>query len=234
MAFGPIMRFAVERDDEALTIELAPLTKEAMAEFIDAKHGGGMQRFTVGRYMGRGGAPVLEDEHEWYERVRQEKDSLIWGIWVITDEGRLLIGNSAIVDIGQEGHSGFIRQATTGSMIFNKEYWGKGIASAAHKARTWFAFQHLGLHRLKSAVIQANGGSRKALERSGYQLVYTERNEQYSGGQLEHMDCLECLNPLDLFWSQWWHGDRPSRATQAARRRTKEAMAWAEQFVELL
>lgn len=234
MAFGPIMRFTVEHGDEQLKVELAPLTKESMEEFISSRSEGGMQRFTVSRYMGRSGAPVLEDEYDWFERVRQEKDSLIWGIWIITDEGRLLIGNSALVGIGQEGHSGFIRQATTGSMIFNKEYWGKGIASAAHKARTWFAFEHLGLHRLKSAVIQANGGSRTALERSGYQLVYTERNEQYSGGQLEHMDCLECINPLALFWNQWWHGDRPSRANHGARQRTKQAMVWAEQSVELL
>ena len=140
---------------------------------------------------------------------------------------------SALVDIDKDGHSKLIRQATSGSVIFRPEYWGKGIASAAHKARTWYAFTQLGLHRIKSAVIQANGGSRKALERSGYTLVYTERNEQYSDGQFHHLDCLECLNPLDLFWSQWWHGNRPTKASREARQRTCEVLNWADKNVEL-
>ena len=229
MSFGPIMRFTVD----GLHIELAPLTKEAMSEFISLEHGGGMQRNTINRYLGRQAAPVLEDEHEWFEKVRKEESSFVWGIWLVEAEKRTLIGNSALVGVGNEGHVPFIRQATSGSMIFRKEYWGRGIASAAHKARTWYAFEHLGLHRVKSAVIQANKGSRKALERAGYSFVYTERNEQYGEGRLHSMDCLECLNPLDLFWSQWWHGDRPTKAALAARVRTREALAWAEQHVEL-
>lgn len=235
MAFGPIMRFKVGE----LQIELAPLNKEAMGEFISLEHGGGMQRSSVHRYLGLSAAPVQEDEVEWFERVRAEKTSLVWGIWVIEDAGegakrtRTLIGNSALTGIGQDGHTGFLRQARTGSMIFRPEYWGKGIASAAHKARTWYAFQHLGIYRIKSAVIQANGGSRKALERSGYAHVYTERNEQYGDGKLHHLDCFECINPLDLFWSQWWHGDRPSKKQREVRAATLRALEWAQQNVEL-
>lgn len=229
MAFGPIMRFMVGD----LTIELAPLTRESMGEFIDLAHGGGMQRHSVTRYLGRHNAPVPEDEYEWFDKARQEKDSLIWGIWVVKGSERTLIGNSSLNSIGEQGASGFIRQATSGSMIFRPEYWGKGIASSAHKARTWYAFQHLGLHRVMSAVIQGNGGSSKALQRSGYAYVYTERNEQYSDGELRHLDCFECLNPHDLFWRQWWHGDRPPAASLRARRLTREALAWAEANVTL-
>jgi RimJ/RimL family protein N-acetyltransferase len=234
MAFGPIMRFKVGD----LRVELAPLTKEAMGEFVSLEHGGGMQRHSVYQYMGTDAAKVLEDELDWYERTRKAEDRLIWGIWIVEEskEGvtRTLIGNSSLFDIDKDGHSKLIRQATSGSMIFRKEYWGKGIASAAHKARTWYAFQHMGLHRIKSAVIQANGGSRTALERSGYALVYTERNEQYGDGQFHHLDCLECLNPLDLFWNQWWHGDRPTKAAREARRLTLVTLDWANKNVELV
>jgi RimJ/RimL family protein N-acetyltransferase len=233
MAFGPIMRFSVGE----LRVELAPLTKESMGEFVNLEHGGGLQQRSVTRYMGMPSAPVAEDEQDWYDKTRTAKDTLIWGIWLVTKDGdtevRTLIGNSALVDIGKDGHTSLIHQATSGSMIFRKEYWGKGIASAAHKARTWYAFKQMGLHRIKSAVIQANEASRKALERSGYTLVYTERNEQYSDGQLHHLDCLECLNPLDFFWSQWWHGERPTKASREARTRTLEVLDWAEKNVEL-
>ena len=228
MAFGPIMRLKVGE----LSIELAPLTKESMGEFISQENNGGMQQYEVHRYLGRNTAPVLEDEQDWFEKTRTAKDTLVWGIWVVDGESRTLIGSTSIFGI-DNGHTGFIRQGTTGSMIFNREYWGKGIASAIHKARTWFAFQHLGLHRLKSAVNQSNIGSRRALERSGYTLVYTERNDVYGNGKLLHLDCLECLNPLDLFWSQWWHDDAPTEVSLEARKVTEDIMAWAEKNVTL-
>lgn len=230
MAFGPIMQLKVHD----LDIELAPLTRESMSEFVSLNHGGGMQRHSVTRYLGRHQAPTVEDEHEWFDKTRATKSNLIWGIWVADGTDRTLIGNSSLNEIGEDGQSGFIRQATSGSMIFRPEYWGKGIASAAHKARTWYAFQHLGLHRIKSAVIQGNGGSVTALSRSGYTFVYTERNELYSDGQLRHLDCFECLNPLDLFWRQWWHGNTPPTKSHQARRLTRDIMAWAEENVTLV
>lgn len=229
MAFGPIMQFKVGE----LQIELAPLIKESMSEFVNIEHGGGMQRLGVRRYTGSQLAPVLEDELEWFEKVRKQQDSLLWGIWVIKKDARILIGCSELMGIGTEGHAPMIRQATTGSLIFRKEYWGKGIASAAHNARTWYAFQHMGLHRLKSAVIQQNIGSSKALSRSGYFLVYTERNEQFVDGELRHLDCFECLNPAPAFWNQWWHGDRPTRLAIEARVATRKALAWATANVTL-
>jgi RimJ/RimL family protein N-acetyltransferase len=155
MAFGPIMRFTVGD----LRIELAPFAKSDMGEFISLEYGGGMWQFSVRKYTGRTNAPTLEDEEEHYEKVRKAIDRLVWGIWVITvidgTEQRLLIGVSDLFGF-DEGGTKLIQQATSGSMIFNKEYWGKGIASAAHKARTWYAFTQLGLHRIKSAVLQAN------------------------------------------------------------------------------
>ncbi len=228
MAFGPIMRFKVGD----LTIELAPLIKEEMGQFVNLEHGGGMQRHVVTRYLGRQTAPVLEDEYDWFEKVRASTD-IIWGIWLVEDDKRILIGNSSLSGIGEQGHSGFIRQATSGAMIFRPEYWGMGIASAAHKARTWYAFKYLGLHRIMSAVIQDNGRSSRALAHSGYNYVYTERNETFINGQLRHMNCFECLNPLDLFWRQWWHGDRPSASALRARQLTLQALAWADENVEL-
>ena len=221
MSFGPVMRFKVN----GLNIELAPLSKEVMGEFVNP----GMQQFGVRKYTGSHIAPVLEDEIEWFDKVRADRKSLVWGIWVIDGDTRTLIGNSALSDI-KRGH---IHQATSGSMLFRQEYWGKGIASAAHKARTWYAFQHMGLHRIMSAVIQGNKGSLKALSRSGYTKVYVERNETFVDGQLRHLDCLECLNPNETFWEQWWHGDRPTKLNLEARIATREVLSWAEQNVEL-
>lgn len=220
MAFGPRMRLAV--DD--LIIELSPLTKESMGEFVE-----GMQQVNVTKYLGRQFAPTLEDEHEWYDKVRADTTRLIWGIWVIDGTERTLIGNTSLFDITTQ----HIHQATSGSMIFRQDYWRKGIASAIHKARTWYAFEHLGLHRVMSAVIHGNVASRKALEKSGYELVYVERNTVFVDGALRHQDNLAVLNPHDTFWAQWWHGDRPSKRSLEARQRTLATIAWARQHVKL-
>ena len=221
MAFGPVMKLTVGK----LSIELAPLGRESMGEFV-----GGMQQASVTRYLAIQAAPTLEDEVEWFDKVRTDKASLAWGIWVVDDSNRTLIGNTALTSI-KRAH---IHQATSGSMIFRQEYWGKGIASDIHKARTWYAFQHLGLHRVMSAVVQGNIASYRALAKSGYEPVYVERNTVFVEGGLRHQDNLECLNPLDPFWGQWWHGDRPPERSLEARRRTQAALTWAQDNVELL
>ena len=232
MSFGPIMRFTVPKS--GLKIELAPLTSESVQENINYEHGGGMQRHSVARYLGVSMAPTAEDEQEWFDKVRKDPNKLAWGIWLIEESQRALIGVSSLDNIGSSGHAKFIHQATSGSQIFRPEYWGKGIASSAHKARAWYAFNQLGLHRIKSAVVQGNTGSSKALERAGYNFVYTERNDTFVDGKLRHMECYECLNPLDQFWSTWWGDDTPTSKSEKARELTRQAMAWADESVDLL
>ena len=220
MAFGPRMKLTVGD----LTIELSPLTKESMGEFVE-----GMQQVKVTKYLARQFAPTLEDEYEWYDKVRADSTRLIWGIWVIDGSERTLIGNTSLFDITRQ----HIHQATSGSMIFRQDYWGKGIASAIHKARTWYAFEHMGLHRVMSAVIHGNIASRKALEKTGYEHVYVERNTVFVDGALRHQDNLAVLNPSDTFWTQWWHGDRSPKRSLEARKRTHDAISWARQHVKL-
>lgn len=221
MSFGPIMRLQVN----GLQVELAPLTREAMSEFVKP----GLQQASVSRYLSFHTAYTEQDELEWFDKTRADKSNLVWGIWVVEDGQRKVIGNTSLNDITRS-HT---HQATSGSQIFRTEYWGKGIAGAIHKARTWYAFQHMGLHRVKSAVIQGNVASRKALEKSGYSLVYVERNEQFVDGSLRGLDNLECLNPNEPFWSQWWHGDRPTKRSLDAKKVTIDALAWASKNVEL-
>lgn len=222
MSFGSIMRFAVGN----LRIELSPIDKESIGQCIQP----GLQQLGVTQFMGHRLAPILEDEYEWLEKVRNDRTSIVWGIWVLLEDGqKLLIGNTALIRMQTDP----FRVATSGSLIFRKEYWGKGIASAAHKARTWYAFHHLGMFCVYSQVMQGNGGSSTALSRSGYTYVSTQRNEAFVDGQMRHLDTFECINPNAPFWNQWWHGDTPTEAHKAARNTTRKALAWAVENVEL-
>lgn len=222
MAFGPVMKIKTS----GLDLELAPFTREETLTFLK-----GFEKHSVTQYLSSGIAQSKETEEEWYDNMVKDKLSRVWGIWIHEKGQRKLIGTSSLMNLILEKH---IRQATSGSLIIDKSYWGRGIASACHKARALFAFEQLGLHRIMSAVLQPNAGSRKALERSGYAFVYTERNEEFVNGHLIHKDCLECLNPADWAWRQWWGDDRPSRKSLEARKRTEEALEWARAHVELV
>ncbi|MBC7565224.1 GNAT family N-acetyltransferase [Candidatus Saccharibacteria bacterium] len=223
MSFGPIMRFTVGD----LQIELAAFSKDDLSEFINP----GMNQVSINRYLARHNSHTIEDEQEWYEKVRKDTTSVTWGIWLVEADRKTLIGSTAFHDVFIS--PALYQQATSGSMIFRKEYWGKGIASAAHKARTWYGFQHMGLHRIMSAVVQGNIGSRTALSRSGYTLVYVERNTVFVDGSPRHQDNLECLNPNEPFWSHWWRSERPTKRTAEARQLTRDVLSWAETNVEL-
>lgn len=221
MALGPIMKL---KTDAGLQLELAPFTRDECGAFVE-----GFSKESVTQYLEFHASQTFELEQKWYDGVIENKNCYVWGIWVIENDGRKLIGNTAINDITQH-HT---IQASTGSVITDMNYWGRGVASAAHKARTWYAFRKYGFTRLKSAVLQPNIASRKALEKSGYSFVYTERCVQFKDGKLVHQDNLECLNPDDWAWRQWWGDDRPTRKAVEARAKTLEALRWAEKNVEL-
>lgn len=221
MAFGSIMRLAVGE----LTIELAPLSREVMPEFIQP----GMQTATVTKYL-ETQAQVLENEYEWYEKVRTDATSRTWGIWIVRSDERELIGSSSLHNIKKD----FFFEAGSGSLIFKPEYWGVGIASVTHQARTWYAFYVMGIDRIWSEVIQGNDASRRALEKSGYRVTHARRNDKFVEGRLRHVDQFECINPSALVWKRWWGDDKPGKSARDARQRALLAMEWASNNVTLL
>lgn len=220
--FGPIMRFAVGE----LQVELAPLRRDDMQLFV---RGGGMQNHEVTKFLGRRNAPVLEDEYEWFDHTRTDGTTLLWGIYLREGKKRQLIGNTGLHHLGE----GIMPYAVTGCMIFRPEHWGKGIAGAAHKARTWYAFTQMQpvIVQLRSAAYQPNTGSLKALGSVGYVPVFTERNDGFVDGQYLTKVSLDCVNPLEHQWNAWWHGDRVPERYKVARRRTLDALTWATEHV---
>lgn len=219
MSLGTVMKF---KTDSGLEVELAPFGRDDLGVFIR-----GFQDETILQYLSAHHAQSLETEQAWYDEMVKDKSRLVWGIWVTENGERKLIGNTMLGGLTQK----HVYQATSGSSIFDKAYWGRGIASAAHKARTWYGFEKLGLHRIRSDVIQANQASKRALEKSGYLYVYTERNEIFTNGKLRHMDCFECLNPKDWAWQAWWGEDKPSKKQLEAREKTAKVIEWADKNV---
>ena len=127
----------------------------------------------VTRYMGRRIGMALYQEVDFFKRVGEAKDSVLW---IIEADGET-VGATGIHEIDwQNAH------AKTGILIGAKDKWGKGIASEAMRLRTRYAFRELNLHKLMTEVFVENAASKRALEKSGYRTVGVRNDHFFTGG----------------------------------------------------
>lgn len=138
----------------------------------------------VTRYLARDNPPSLREEQEWFDRVVASQTQVAWGLFA---EGQH-IGGMGLVEISWRD-----RWALTGTVIGDKSWWGRGIATEAMWLRTRYAFEELGLDKLITNVDAGNVASRRALERVGYRTVGVYRHHRYRHG----------------IWSDVWIGELP-------------------------
>lgn len=121
----------------------------------------GMADWEVKKYLGGLGAPTEEGEIRSIEETEIDRDGIVW---VIQPENLdHAIGSTSlhgITDRSNGSYSGFV--------IWEKEWWRRGIASLSHIARAWFAARQLNRFAIHSSVFSPNTGSYKALEKVGY------------------------------------------------------------------
>ncbi len=114
----------------------------------------------------------LEDEYEWYDRIRKVKDKL--RVFTVVENGK---GNPV-------GTVGFNRidlkngHAEIGYFI-DKEYWGKGFATETVKLMTEYAFSHMNLRKVYATVNDGNAASARVLEKNGFSLVGRMKKHNY-------------------------------------------------------
>ena len=84
------------------------------------------------------------------------------------------------------------RHATTGSVIGNKTYWGKGFGSDAKMLVLNYAFNTLNLKNVFSEVYNFNKRSLGALRKTGYQVIGKQKKSVYCNGQW-HDKLLLCV-----------------------------------------
>jgi RimJ/RimL family protein N-acetyltransferase len=85
---------------------------------------------------------------------------------VVTVDGDKLIGS-----IGLHGIDLINRNATTGTVIGEKEFWGKGYGTEAKMLLLDFAFNALDLYVIQSKVLAFNGRSLAYGKKCGYEEV---------------------------------------------------------------
>ena len=109
--------------------------------------------------------PVYEQqEEEWFDGLARRKDSAVLGI--VVRESNTLIGT-----IGLHGINWQSRTATTGAMIGEKAYWGKGYGTEAKMLLLDFAFNTLDLNIIQSHALASNERSIAYSKKCGYEEV---------------------------------------------------------------
>ncbi|MEA2112464.1 MAG: GNAT family protein [Patescibacteria group bacterium] len=125
----------------------------------------------LGRYL-----PVMEaDEEEWFNNLHKRKPNHIV-LAIIADEK--IIGTMGLHRISMKD-----RVATTGALIGEKDYWGKGYGSEAKMILLDYAFNTLNLRKICSFVIAFNERSYKYSLKCGYKEEGRQRKHIYRFGK---------------------------------------------------
>lgn len=163
-------------------------------------------------------AATLETQEKYYEHLIHDKNSIAWGIFVDAKEKDgepIYVGNTSLHLRDAETQTW-----STGVLITNPDYRGKGIGTLAHLGRTWWAANMLGVRFIKTEAVSGsistdyegdfekwketesiefgNWPSRKALERAGYQLFDTDPAQVFRRGFNLGFWRFRWINPLKV------------------------------------
>ncbi len=219
MAYGPRMQFMVGEH----TVLMRPYREEEAERLLV-----GMQSWDVIKTLGLYSGQTLQDEAEFLERCRTNKDNIVWAITIVTEDvpDGLPIGTSGLDLLPGKG------AGVSGSVIYDRSWWRKGIATHTHKARTFFAFEKLGLLELRSAYMQGNIASARALRSSGYEETGGfELRGKCIDGVWQPVIHLLNVNPSEGAWSYAWGGMEPPPHLHAGRKRCMDALTWAREHI---
>ncbi len=89
------------------------------------------------------------------------------------------------------------RTATTGAVIGEKAYWGKGYGSEAKKLLLDYAFNELNLRKICSGALAFNGRSQAYSKKCGYEVEGVLKQHIFKNG--EYHDLVQ----LAVFKEQW-------------------------------
>lgn len=121
--------------------------------------------------------PQSEKEtEEWYEKIRDSRDSYHFLI-------RLNEDNRAIGIVNLKRLNFKSRWAIFGIIIGEKDCWNKGYGTEATRLMVRYGFWELNLNRIELAVVAFNERAIHSYEKLGFQREVVKRQALYRGGE---------------------------------------------------
>jgi RimJ/RimL family protein N-acetyltransferase len=153
-------------------VHLRPPTKDDIPSFLRW-----MNDQEVTQYLASF-LPVTEaDETEWFDRLQKSKNENIVLVLVDVKSGNT-IGVMGLHQISWKD-----RRATTGAVIGEKAYWGKGYGSEAKMLFLDYAFNILNLRKICSQVLGFNGRSQAYSKKCGYKVEAVLKRHIFKNGE---------------------------------------------------
>ena len=130
----------------------------------------------VRRFISTNFPQTEEDEEEWLRNLSKKKGKDV--VLVVETLEGVAIGLMGIHQIHDED-----RTATTGALIGESEYWGKGLGKDAKKNLLNYAFNTLNLRKISSRVIAYNERSLRYSLSCGYKEEGRLKAQAFREGQ---------------------------------------------------
>lgn len=119
----------------------------------------------VNRYLNaRWRVHYLENEYEWYDSLTQKSESeRVFGI--------VETGNSKIIGAVFLNNINYKNGNSQIGFFLDKVHWRKGIMTDAIELLKKYSFIELNMRKLYTSAFEPNEGSRRVLEKTGFQNV---------------------------------------------------------------
>lgn len=182
---------------------LRPVSEEDIPLFVSWVNDPEVRQFVSNRF------PCTEGfEKKWVENLGQKQDKDV--VLVIEVSGKP-IGLMGIHKIDWLNRIG-----TTGAMIGEKEYWGKGYGTDAKMVLLDYAFNVLGLRKIMSRVFAFNGRSLAYSLHCGYKEEGRLRKQHFAGGEFHDEIILGIFREEWLsYWREYNAGKKSGKATKS-------------------
>ncbi len=115
-------------------------------------------------------------EREYLENLGKDGKDIVFAICEKSSQN--FLGLMGLYNINWQ-----TRIATTGALIANKEFWGKGYGYDAKMQVLHYAFHFLNLHRIDSSVVAFNKRSAGCLLKCGYKEEGVRREYHFRHGK---------------------------------------------------
>ena len=124
--------------------------------------------------------PYTEADAEWFiAEMAQKGEAENTGIFY-----KITVDGKAVGNISVEKRSGNSERCAVIGYYLIPEYYGRGIMTAAAKKICAEAFEKLDISRIEGTVFEPNIGSRRVLEKAGFELEGVLKDAIYKNGKL--------------------------------------------------
>lgn len=128
----------------------------------------------VSRFIGWNLMLTVEETHQYIEEmIRRELAGTHLYASIVLKESNRVIGTAMMFNFDKVANHAEV------GYVFHQDYWGRGLCTETVALINDFAFQVLKLHKLHARVVDANKGSVRVLEKSGYELEGSLRDYHY-------------------------------------------------------